>query len=140
MAFNNPKPGLTINDTRLGLFSLLYPITKETDETRDIYVYEKQDNGPPKLERHTYHHLDEGYRKQIKSIREQRTWCFYGLLALLFIFWIFFIHWFHFVLGFVLAGTLYEFMDRRIRHLWLKREYHRTQQDGEKTRTIKRTH
>ena len=116
-------PGLSGNDTRCYFLSLLYPVAGDTDETRDVYVFFDDDGGKITLERYPYHQLDEVYRKQIKATRKKRSIAFFCALALLAVALVVSMRYFQILLFISLAATLYEFMDRRIRYLWLRREY-----------------
>jgi len=118
-------PGLSGYDTRCYFLSLLYPVAGNTDEARDVYVFFEDDGGKTALERYPYHQLDEVYRKQIRAIRKKRSIAFFGALALLAVAFFVSMRFFKILLFVTLAATLYEFMDRRIRYLWLRREYER---------------
>lgn len=117
------KPGLPDYYTRVCPFSLLYPVVIDNDETRDVYVFWEQDEGKVTLERYPYHRLDEVYRKQLRKGAKKKAMAFYITLALLAFMILFSFRWFQILMGLSCLATLYEFMDRRIRHLWLRREY-----------------
>jgi hypothetical protein len=129
----NHPPGLSGFDTRVYPLSLLYPVIRDMEETRDVYVFFENDGGEVTLERHPYHRLDEIYRKQIKAVRRKRSTAFFSALVLDGVALLFSVRYFKIFLFLSLLATLYEFMDRRIRYLWLRREYDRTRRSQTRT-------
>jgi hypothetical protein len=120
------RPGLTALDTHVCYPSLLYPFVRDNRENRLVYVYRASAEKGFGLERLPYHELPADDRRDLKRTDRKRRNAFYVTCVVLAFTLIFFFSVFKAALFISALATFYEYMDRRIRARWLKREHART--------------
>jgi archaellum biogenesis protein FlaJ (TadC family) len=121
-------PGLTPFDTALYFFSLIYPFVRETDnQSRIVFIWLIEEERGVVLEKKAYPDLSKEYRKEIKEVEKIRRRLFYLTLVILAASFFISLTAFKVLLGIVLLVTLGYTADRRIKFLWLKREYEKFQ-------------
>jgi hypothetical protein len=120
------RPGLTALDTHVCYPSLLYPFIRDNHEDRLVYFYQTSAEKGFGLARLPYHELPADDRRDLKRTDRKRRNAFYATCVVLAFTLIFFFLAFKVILVISSLATLYEYMDRRIRTQWLKREHART--------------
>jgi hypothetical protein len=130
-----PKPnhplGITPLDTGFCFFSLLYPFRVNRDIYRYIFVFMDNKTGGTALNRVHYSELDGRYKAKIKESQSRQGIVFAVVLALLVLTFVFSFKLFVLLAIVCILQTGYEALDRRIRYLWLKREYWRKRSNAE---------
>jgi len=124
-------PGITALDTGVCYFSLLYPLIINRDIHREIFIFKENESGGTTLERLRYSELSGKYKARIKECDGRQRFGFVVLCVLLVISFIFSFKLFSFLMAAALLFTGYEYLDRRVRYLWLKREYYRKRPDAQ---------
>ena len=123
---NDNRPGLTALDTQVCYPSMLYPFIRDVHEDRLVYIYRTSAEKGFGLERLPYRELPTGERRDLKRTDLKRMRAFIATCAVLAFTLVFFYRVFKVILLISALATLYEYMDRRIRTQWLKREHART--------------
>ena len=120
------RPGLTALDKQVCYPSLLYPVIRDDREDRTVYAYRTSAEKGFRLERLAVHELPADDRHEMRRTERKRRKAFYVTCVLLVFALLFFFRAFKVFLFISVLATLYEYMDRRIKTQWLKREHART--------------
>lgn len=120
------RPGLTAIDRQVCYPSLLYPFIRDNPEDRLVYVFRTSAEKGFGLEKLPYRELPAEDRLVLKRTDRKRRNAFYATCVVLVFTLVFFYRAFKVILAVSALATLYEYMDRRIRTQWLKREHART--------------
>ena len=121
---DNPA-GLTSLDTGVCYFSLLYPLIRDSSDNRLVYIFQEKERERTSLDKIRYYDLQGKYRRELRNAEKKRAASFYILCAALIVTMLFFLNAFKIILAVSMVVTFYEYVDRRIKSLWLKREYKR---------------
>jgi hypothetical protein len=124
-------PGVTALDTGICYFSLLHPFIINRDIHREVFVFKENDSGGTTLERLRYSELSGRYQSRIRECEQRQRFGFIILCVLLVLAFLFSFKVFSFLMAAVVLFTGYEYLDRRVRYLWLKREYYRKRPDAQ---------
>ncbi len=123
-----PKPhpvGLTALDTTFCFMSLLYPFHHSRDIYRYIFLFKENETSGTILDKIRYSELSGRNKAKIKDCEKKKLISFVLLMVMLLVSLFFSVRIFSILMVISLLVTAYDFLDKRICYLWLRREYYR---------------
>jgi hypothetical protein len=101
------------------------------DIHREIFIFKEDGAGGTALERVRYSELSGKYKSQIRACEGRRLVSFAVFCGVLVTSFIISFKAFSVLMAGAFLFTGYDLLDRRVRALWLKREYNRKRPDAE---------